>query len=65
MFTIYLLLIENWKELEKLIIQHKDVVHDYINIVDVNGLKLYEILFGIKHKKSTERLHGILSGHEE
>ena len=64
-FTIYVHSMDNWEELKKLIIQHKDVVHDEINTVDINGERLFKIVFGRRHKKSTERFHEILSGHEE
>lgn len=64
-FTIYMHSLENWKALKKLIIQHKDIVHDGIERVNINGVMLHKIIFERKHRKSTERFHEILGGHEE
>jgi putative ATP-dependent DNA ligase len=64
-FTIYMHSMENWKALKKLIILHKDIVHDSIDPVEIDGGMLHKIVFGRKHKKSTERYHLILGGHEE
>jgi putative ATP-dependent DNA ligase len=64
-FTIYMHSMENWRALRKLIIQHKDIVNDTAELEDVNGVMLHKIVFGRKHKKSTDRYHHILSGHEE
>jgi putative ATP-dependent DNA ligase len=65
MFTIYMHSLNNWEELEKLIVQHKDIVYDITDLIYINGIKLHKIVFGRKHRKSTERFHQILSGHEE
>jgi putative ATP-dependent DNA ligase len=65
MFTIYMHSLNNWEELEKLIIQHKDIVHDTAELTDINGVKLHKIVFGRKHRKSTEKFHKILRGQEE
>ena len=64
-FTIYMHSMENWKALKKLIILHKDIVHDGIETVDIDGVMLHKIVFDRKHKKSTERYRQILGGHEE
>lgn len=64
-FIIYMHSLENWRSLRKLIIQHKDIVSDAEEQVEVNGVMLHRIVFGRKHKKSTDRFHQILSGHEE
>jgi len=64
-FTIYMHSMENWKELKKLIILHKDIVYDGIEPAEIGGMKLHKIVFGRKHKKSTERYREILGGHEE
>ena len=65
MFTFYMHSMENWKALKKLIILHKDIVRDRTELADIKGVMLHKIVFGRKHKKSTERYHLILSGHEE
>ncbi len=64
-FTIYMHSLENWRALRKLIIQHKDIVNDGEEPAEVNGVMLHKIVFGRKHKKSTDRFHHILGGHEE
>ncbi len=64
-FTIYMHSMENWRALKKLIIRHKDIVHNDIETVEIDGIKLYRIIFERRHKKSTERYREILSGHEE
>jgi len=64
-FTIYMHSMECWEELKKLIILHKDIIHNGAEPVDINGVMLHKIVFERKHKKSTEKYHQILSGHEE
>ncbi len=65
MFSIYVHSMENWMELKKLIIQHKDIIYDGMEQVSIDGVILHKIVFGRKHKKSTDRYHLILNGHEE
>jgi len=64
-FTIFMHSMENWRALKKMIIQHKDIVQDGTELVELNGVMVHKIIFSRKHKKSTDRYHFILNGHDE